>query len=401
MSAPLPRGLQQHVDLAGRVLDPDGARVGILRLRQLMRDRAFERAGGGYADRAGHRVRGVQRVRREIARRDRAAVARRRRAGRPWGSPCRSTSPKPMRLAGLAADRLDPGEQLLVGIDLRPALVPVSPKSFARIMIIGIATSMQVTSMPSITSRTLPVGSILPEIEPTTSMKFRMIGAAVPGTPSMRASPAYCTDAAGRLHHRLDARLGVDVVDHHARLAVLRRDHPGLDREGRDARQHVAAGRDWCRRSACRYRPARTGNRHRRRAASTSTRSRPCWSACRRRRARRSGAGRASPWRRAARGRAPPCPAGRSLGLEIGPARGAAAHEDDRNSDEIAHADILRAAMPGDNRVRHGALPSQDSWPDRTARAACRQAAQRSPLCSRRAHRTTSRSAPAPSRHAS
>ena len=66
-------------------------------------------------------------------------------------------------------------------------------------MIIGIATSMQVTSMPSITSRTLPVGSILPEIEPTTSMKFRMIGAAVPGTPSMRASPVYCTDLPGVL----------------------------------------------------------------------------------------------------------------------------------------------------------------------------------------------------------
>ena len=43
--------------------------------------------------------------------------------------------------------------------------------------------------MPSIMSRTFPVGSILPATEPTTSMKLSTIGAAVPGTPSMRASP--------------------------------------------------------------------------------------------------------------------------------------------------------------------------------------------------------------------
>ena len=64
-------------------------------------------------------------------------------------------------------------------------------------MIIGIATSMQVTSMPSITSRRLPVGSSLPDTEPTTSMKLSTIGAAVPGTPSMRASPVYITARPG------------------------------------------------------------------------------------------------------------------------------------------------------------------------------------------------------------
>ena len=35
--------------------------------------------------------------------------------------------------------------------------------------------------------------------------------------------------------------LGVDVVDHHMRFAVLRGEHPGLDRERRDAGEHVAA----------------------------------------------------------------------------------------------------------------------------------------------------------------
>jgi hypothetical protein len=50
--------------------------------------------------------------------------------------------------------------------------------------------SMQVTSTPSITSTTFPVGSRAPQVEPATSAKVIGIGAAEPGTPSIRQSPA-------------------------------------------------------------------------------------------------------------------------------------------------------------------------------------------------------------------
>ena len=112
-------------------------------------------------------------------------------------------------------------------------------------MIIGMATSMQVTSTPSMTSRRLPVGSILPDTEPTTSMKLRMIGAAVPGTPSMLSVPQYSASCRqGVCNDGFDPGLRVDVVDHQARFIVLVLWHePSLDRERRDAREHISARR--------------------------------------------------------------------------------------------------------------------------------------------------------------
>jgi len=50
--------------------------------------------------------------------------------------------------------------------------------------------SMQVTATPSIWSRTAPVGSKPGATEPAVSRKLILIGADVPGTPSIRASPS-------------------------------------------------------------------------------------------------------------------------------------------------------------------------------------------------------------------
>src|SRR2546423_1119258 len=51
--------------------------------------------------------------------------------------------------------------------------------------------SMQVTLTPSNSSTMCPVGSRLLQTEPAVSRKLMRIGAAVPGQPSMRASPSY------------------------------------------------------------------------------------------------------------------------------------------------------------------------------------------------------------------
>ncbi len=67
---------------------------------------------------------------------------------------------------------------------------PVTPRSRARTIIIGIAASMQVTSMSSTTSMRLPVGNSAPVTAPQASRNSRRIGAAAPATPSMRADPS-------------------------------------------------------------------------------------------------------------------------------------------------------------------------------------------------------------------
>ena len=54
---------------------------------------------------------------------------------------------------------------------------PVSPKSDAARHTTGMPLSMQVTSMPSTTSTTFPVGSSAPQEEPATSRKSMRMGA--------------------------------------------------------------------------------------------------------------------------------------------------------------------------------------------------------------------------------
>ena len=68
--------------------------------------------------------------------------------------------------------------------------VPVRPRSLARIKTTGMPLSISVTATPSISSTARPVGSSAPHMEPAASEKVSAIGAAVPGTPSMRASPS-------------------------------------------------------------------------------------------------------------------------------------------------------------------------------------------------------------------
>src|SRR5215469_12820612 len=51
--------------------------------------------------------------------------------------------------------------------------------------------STQLTSIPSMVSTRLPVGSSAPVVEPAVSANRSRIGAAVPGTPSIAVLPAY------------------------------------------------------------------------------------------------------------------------------------------------------------------------------------------------------------------
>ena len=54
----------------------------------------------------------------------------------------------------------------------------------------GMPLSMHVTRTPFTTSTARPVGSSAPQVEPAVSAKLSGIGAAVPGTPSIAASPS-------------------------------------------------------------------------------------------------------------------------------------------------------------------------------------------------------------------
>ncbi len=69
--------------------------------------------------------------------------------------------------------------------------VPSTPRSAARITTTGIPLSIIVTSTVSMTSTGLEVGSSEPHDPPAMSEKSIWIAAAVPGTPSIAASPAY------------------------------------------------------------------------------------------------------------------------------------------------------------------------------------------------------------------
>src|SRR6266700_3004981 len=70
------------------------------------------------------------------------------------------------------------------------ASYPPMPRSPARATTTGMPLSTQVTSTPSTTSRTRPVGSRLPVAEPAVPAKRRSTGAAEPGTPAISVPPA-------------------------------------------------------------------------------------------------------------------------------------------------------------------------------------------------------------------
>ena len=101
--------------------------------------------------------------------------------------------------------------------------------------------STQVTSMPSIASRTLPVGSRLPVADPSVSVNASTTGAAVPGTPAMATSPRYSTRPSGvgkvatAMLSELTMRIRTLVS------GVLRGHQPAFDGERADPGEDVAA----------------------------------------------------------------------------------------------------------------------------------------------------------------
>ena len=68
--------------------------------------------------------------------------------------------------------------------------LPTKPKSEARAITIGMATSIHVTSIPSILSIVWPVGRNDPVDEPATFKNCISTGAALPGTPSILVFPS-------------------------------------------------------------------------------------------------------------------------------------------------------------------------------------------------------------------
>ena len=103
------------------------------------------------------------------------------------------------------------------------------------------------------------MGNNAPHTEPAVSRKLMFTGEAVPGTPSMRALPAYSTRPPG-VCTSMSHSVPVFLRQHAQRRDLAaRRHHAALDRERHHRRQHVAAvGRGVDQRLA-QSTPARTG----------------------------------------------------------------------------------------------------------------------------------------------
>jgi hypothetical protein len=143
---------------------------------------------------------------------------------------------------GGQAHRFDARIERGIGLELVGRLVSGLPKSDARITTTGMPLSISVSSTPSTTSRTWPVGSSAPPVlPPAMSRKSITIGAAVPGTPSMRAWAVVAHAAAGRLHVRDRDAVAVLTMWMRTASAPGRGDQPVLDGERSDSGQHVAA----------------------------------------------------------------------------------------------------------------------------------------------------------------
>ena len=101
--------------------------------------------------------------------------------------------------------------------------------------------SIQVTRTPFTTSTARPVGSSAPQVEPAVSEKLSGMGAAVPGTPSIAASPSY----SGRPPGVRTVAVTVWLVLTMKIRTRVSPSPPGnqaaLDRKRRDRRQDVAA----------------------------------------------------------------------------------------------------------------------------------------------------------------
>ena len=105
------------------------------------------------------------------------------------------------------------------------------------------------------------------QTEPAVSRKLIVIGAALPGTPSMRASPSYSTRPPGVCTRDVALHVGVAASARAAWWSSPLRLRPARSR-ARTAPPRRACCRSWawCRRCPCRAAAARTGSRGRRRA---------------------------------------------------------------------------------------------------------------------------------------
>ena len=104
-----------------------------------------------------------------------------------------ATSPRFM--ASPICSRMDSIRALILSAALSSSRVsvPVAPTSSARSKTTGMPLSIQVIFTLSTSSITFPVGNRVPQADPAVFRKSIMIGADVPGVPSMRASPSYET----------------------------------------------------------------------------------------------------------------------------------------------------------------------------------------------------------------
>ena len=92
---------------------------------------------------------------------------------------------------GLEPDRLDPAPcSVVVGVERLAILIAGRADIGGREHDAGHAVVDQGAATPSISSTALPVGSSAPQLEPAVSRNSSGTGAAVPGTPSIRASPS-------------------------------------------------------------------------------------------------------------------------------------------------------------------------------------------------------------------
>src|SRR5215472_1522441 len=107
-----------------------------------------------------------------------------------FGTDRPATSPRPISLPAAILS-----ESILAASSSSPASSagdsdPLIPRSVARAITTGMPLSTHVTSIPSMTSVTRPVGSRLPVAGPAVPAKLSRIGAAEPGTPAISVSPA-------------------------------------------------------------------------------------------------------------------------------------------------------------------------------------------------------------------
>ena len=107
-----------------------------------------------------------------------------------------ATSPRPIRRPVASRNASSFAFSSWSAFNCATLSYPVRPTSVARSSTSGMPLSMQVTSSeptPSTVtrSRALPVGRRPAHTEPAVSRKLILIGAAVPGAPSIRALPSY------------------------------------------------------------------------------------------------------------------------------------------------------------------------------------------------------------------